>query len=98
MLKLAKGLLPSLFLLASVLPCGAETSLDGERLDLEMRMQQRVEEALGKIIPPSQLVVVIRIDPVQPPAAKVGVEQIALIKFALKLFSTNFRCSVFKPA
>jgi hypothetical protein len=45
----------------------ADGSLDTERLNLEMRMQQRVEEALGKILPSGQFVVVIRIDPVAPP-------------------------------
>ncbi len=41
----------------------AELSLDSERLDLEMRMQKRVEEALGKILPEGQFVVVIRVEP-----------------------------------
>jgi hypothetical protein len=53
-------------LLAAALVIGtglasAEISLDAERLNLEMRMQQRVEEALGKILPAGQFVVVIRV-------------------------------------
>lgn len=46
-----------------VFPLSAELSLDGERLDLEMRMQKRVEDALGKILPVGQFVVVIRVEP-----------------------------------
>lgn len=45
----------------------AEVSLDAARLDLEMRMQQRVEESLGKILPSGQFVVVVRIDPMPAP-------------------------------
>ncbi len=41
----------------------AEPSLDSERLDLETRMQSRVESALGKILPPGQFVVVVRVEP-----------------------------------
>ena len=48
----------------------AEVSLDAARLDLEMRMQQRVEEALGKILPSGQFVVVIRIEPMPAPVQK----------------------------
>lgn len=42
-------------------------SMDAERLNLEIRMQQRVEDALGKILPAGQFVVVIRIDPMPAP-------------------------------
>jgi hypothetical protein len=45
-------------------PLFAELSQDSERLSLEIKMQQRVEEALGKILAPGQFVVVIRIEPV----------------------------------
>jgi len=45
----------------------AEVSLDAARLDLEMRMQTRVEESLGKILPSGQFVVVVRIDPMPAP-------------------------------
>jgi flagellar motor switch protein FliG len=41
----------------------AEPSLDSERLDLETRMQSRVENALGKILPSGQFVVVVRVEP-----------------------------------
>jgi hypothetical protein len=59
-------------LLAAALVIGtglasAEISLDAERLNLEMRMQQRVEEALGKILPAGQFVVVIRVEPMPAP-------------------------------
>jgi len=47
----------------------AEASLDRERLDLEMRMQTRVEEALSKILSPGQFVVVVRVEPMQKIAA-----------------------------
>lgn len=49
--------------LSLIFPLRAELSLDSERLDLEMRMQKRVEDALGKILPAGQFVVVIRIEP-----------------------------------
>lgn len=45
-------------------PLKAELSQDSERLNLEIKMQQRVEEALGKILAPGQFVVVIRIEPI----------------------------------
>ncbi len=55
----------SLLIFATTLvsPVAAESSLDSERLDLETRMQKRVEEALGKILPAGQFVVVIRVEP-----------------------------------
>src|SRR3712207_2019196 len=40
-----------------------EVNWDSERLNLEIRMQQRVEEALSKILPSGQYVVVVRIEP-----------------------------------
>ncbi len=64
MSKLVKrflGVIGALALLS--VPMFAELSLDSERLDLEMRMQKRVEEALGKILPAGQFVVVIRVEP-----------------------------------
>lgn len=44
-----------------------ELSLDSERLNLETRMQQRVESALAKILPAGQFVVVIRVEPMPAP-------------------------------
>lgn len=44
-------------------PVWGESSLDSERLDLETRMQKRVEDALGKILPAGEFVVVIRVEP-----------------------------------
>ncbi|MFN0117867.1 MAG: FliG C-terminal domain-containing protein [Elusimicrobiota bacterium] len=40
-----------------------DVSWDSERLNLEVRMQQRVEEVLSKILSPDQFVVVVRIEP-----------------------------------
>jgi hypothetical protein len=42
---------------------GAESSWDSERLNLETSIQKRVEEALSKIIPPGQFVLVVRVEP-----------------------------------
>ncbi|MBV9079630.1 MAG: hypothetical protein JO102_00760 [Elusimicrobia bacterium] len=53
----------------------AELSMDSERLNLEMRMQQRVEEALSKILPPGQFVIVIRVEPIQPSAKNAAAEK-----------------------
>src|SRR5262245_47319330 len=62
--KYAKAFLLLISILSGLVqPVPAELSLDSERLDLEMRMQSRVEEALGKILPPGQFVVVIRVEP-----------------------------------
>lgn len=58
-----KFLASTLFCLLIVSMSVAEVSWDGERLNLEVRMQQRVEEALSKIIPPGQFVVVVRVEP-----------------------------------
>lgn len=55
------ALMAGLFFLVS--PAMSELSLDSERLDLETRMQKRVEDALGKILPVGQFVVVIRVEP-----------------------------------
>lgn len=41
----------------------ANSSWDSERLNLEISMQRRVEEALGKILPQGQFVVVVRVEP-----------------------------------
>lgn len=55
------GLLSTaLFVCLSV---GAQSSWDSERLMLETNIQKRVEEALSKIIPPGQFVLVVRIEP-----------------------------------
>ena len=40
----------------------SETSWDGEKLALEIKMQQRVEIALSKMLPPGQYVVVVRVE------------------------------------
>lgn len=58
--------------IGAVMPVRAETSLDGERLNLEMRMQSRVEEALAKILQPGQFVVVIRVEPMEKILAQKG--------------------------
>ncbi len=57
----------SAFMAASVfiVPTAAiDTSLDGERLNLETQMQRRVEEALSKMLESWQFVVVIRVEPI----------------------------------
>ncbi len=41
----------------------AESSWDSERLNLETNIQKRVEEALSKIIPANQFVLVVKIEP-----------------------------------
>ncbi len=69
-LNFVKRLITFSFLFAWLIPCAAQTTLDSERMDLEMRMQQRVEEALGRMLPPGQFVVVIRVEPVASAAAK----------------------------
>src|SRR5204862_3494834 len=58
------GMMLCVLLFGSVALYAVETSMDGERLDLEMRMQTRVEEALAKILPAGQFVVVVRVEPV----------------------------------
>ena len=64
MSKIGKLFLLGMMISSALLsPLVAELSLDSERLDLEMRMQKRVEDALGKILPLGQFVVVIRIEP-----------------------------------
>lgn len=73
-LKLVKTVM-AIATLAALPALAAETSLDSERLNLEMRMQQRVEEALGKILPPGQFVVVIKIEPVPQVSSDRGGER-----------------------
>jgi flagellar motor switch protein FliG len=59
--------LAALLVACALAPIAAELSWDSERLNLEIRMQQRVEEAISKIVPPSQFLVVVRVEPWQRP-------------------------------
>jgi len=58
------------FLLGGII--WASNSWDSERLELEMSMQKRVEEALTKILPMGQFVVVIRVEPWSQPIDSKG--------------------------
>ncbi len=56
-------------------PIAANSSWDGERLALEMSIQKRVEDALVKIIPADQFVLVVRVEPwTQPMESSAGAE------------------------
>lgn len=76
MWKRAKYFFLIFSMMAGFFPLQAELSQDSERLNLEIKMQQRVEEALGKILALGRFVVVIRIEPlpssenVAPPQPK----------------------------
>ncbi len=50
----------------------ASGSWDSERLELEMSMQKRIEEALSKILPTGQFVVVVKIEPWAQPIDSKG--------------------------
>lgn len=63
------GLAMPLFI---ILPLFANLSWDSERLNLETRMQKRVEDALSKILSPGNFVVVIHVEPVEAPAEASG--------------------------
>lgn len=65
MLRFARFLLLWVLAIAAFAWLQAETSLDSERLDLETRMQSRVEGALARILPPGQFVVVVRVEPLK---------------------------------
>lgn len=62
--SLSACLFSTLLMALVYIPVRSELSQDSERLNLEIKMQQRVEEALGKILAPGQFVVVIRIEPI----------------------------------
>jgi FliG middle domain len=58
-----------ILLLGLTLPLAAEQTWDSERLNLEVRMQQRVEEALSRVLLQGRFVVVVRVEPLNPVAA-----------------------------
>ncbi len=62
-LKKAAALLLALFFGAVLLRAETASSWDGERLNLETNIQKRVEDALSKIIPENQFVLVVHVEP-----------------------------------
>jgi len=60
---IAGGIFFSLWLALFSISLMAEPSWDTERLNLEMSIQKRVEEAISKIVSPGQFVLVVRVEP-----------------------------------